>query len=95
MPELPDVEAFRSYINATSLYKAISNVAVENERALADVSSRSLQMRLKGRELRHSKYLFVATDATDWPVLHFGMAGWVMSTRMNSSSRQTFIQNHQ
>lgn len=81
MPELPDVEVFRRYMNATSLHQKIDRVSVEDPSVLGDVPTRSLQMRLKGRELvstmRHGKYLFAETDDDEWLVLHFGMTGFL------------------
>lgn len=47
MPELPDVEVFRKYMDSTSLHQKIKNVEVKDENLLGDVSSRSLQIRLK------------------------------------------------
>jgi formamidopyrimidine-DNA glycosylase len=81
MPELPDVEVFRQYMNSTALHQKIANVAVKDESLLGEASSRLLQMRLKGREfestLRHGKYLFAKTDHEEWLVLHFGMTGFL------------------
>ena len=34
MPELPDVEVFRRYVNATSLHEKIKSVEVRNEKIL-------------------------------------------------------------
>ncbi|MFZ0391247.1 MAG: DNA-formamidopyrimidine glycosylase family protein [Calditrichia bacterium] len=81
MPELPDVEVFRKYLNSTALHQKIDKVEVKEKSMLGKVSSRSLQMRLKGAQfestLRHGKYLFAQTDQKDWLVLHFGMTGFL------------------
>src|SRR5829696_1873087 len=50
MPELPDVEAFRRYVNATSIHQKIKLVAVRNEKILGGVSARKLQRALNFRE---------------------------------------------
>lgn len=79
MPELPDVEVFRRYLESTSLHQAIGKVSVGAPDILEGVSARSLQMRLKGRSFRsafrHGKYLFVDVGGSDLLVLHFGMTG--------------------
>jgi len=50
MPELPDVEVFRRYVNATSIHQKIKLVAVRNEKILGGVSARKLQRALNFRE---------------------------------------------
>ena len=80
MPELPDVQIFAKYLNATALHQKIKKVEVEPE-ILDSVSSQTLQRRLKGTSLestrRHGKYLFVALDSNGWLGLHFGMTGFL------------------
>jgi formamidopyrimidine-DNA glycosylase len=79
MPELPDVEVFRQYINSTSLHQKIESVEVRNEIILGGVSARELQSALKGRTFestrRHGKNLFVELDGGGWLLMHFGMTG--------------------
>lgn len=79
MPELPDVELYKQYLDATSLHKKIEDVEVTTAKILGHVSSRRLQMRLKGHRFqstkRHGKHLFVALDRPEWLMLHFGMTG--------------------
>jgi len=81
MPELPDVEVFRRYMNATSLHQKIANVSVKDKSLLGNVKLRSLQTKLKNTRLqstaRHGKYLFAETDEGDSLVLHFGMTGFL------------------
>lgn len=81
MPELPDVEIYRRYVDSTALHQKIENVDVNEEQMVGEVSPRSLQMQLKGSAfkstLRHGKYLFVKTDREKWLVLHFGMTGFL------------------
>jgi formamidopyrimidine-DNA glycosylase len=50
MPELPDVEAFRPYVDATSRHQKIKSVAVRNEKILGRVCARKLQRALNFRE---------------------------------------------
>jgi formamidopyrimidine-DNA glycosylase len=79
MPELPDVETFKRYLDATSLHQRISGVDVESAYVLKAVSARELARRLKERcfksSRRHGKHLFVRADGELWLRLHFGMTG--------------------
>jgi formamidopyrimidine-DNA glycosylase len=79
MPELPDVETFKRYLDATSLHQRITGVDVRSAYVLKDVSARELARRLKGRSFessrRHGKHLFVRSDGDFWLRLHFGMTG--------------------
>lgn len=81
MPELPDVEVFRQYLDATSLHKRIDEVEVRNTKILEQISSDKLHSALAGRSFestrRHGKYLFVHLDDGNWLVLHFGMSGFL------------------
>jgi formamidopyrimidine-DNA glycosylase len=79
MPELPDVEIFKRYLDATSLHQRIADVDVRNGYILKDVTARELARELKGHRFessrRHGKHLFVRTDDHIWLRLHFGMTG--------------------
>lgn len=79
MPELPDVETFKRYFDATSLHQRIDNVDVRDAYILKGVSARELARGLKGHRFessrRHGKHLFVRTDGDLWLRLHFGMTG--------------------
>jgi formamidopyrimidine-DNA glycosylase len=79
MPELPDVETFKRFLDATSLHQPIKDVDVRSAYVLKGVSARQLGRQLKGRSFesscRHGKHLFVRTDRDVWLRLHFGMTG--------------------
>jgi formamidopyrimidine-DNA glycosylase len=79
MPELPDVETFKRYLDATSLHQRIDEVDVRKAYVLKETSARELAHRLKGRcfesSRRHGKHLFVRADDHVWLRLHFGMTG--------------------
>jgi formamidopyrimidine-DNA glycosylase len=81
MPELPDVEVFKSYLDATALHRKIENVAVPGTEMLEHLSAADLETALKGHTFRstrrHGKYLFVQLDTGRWLVLHFGMSGFL------------------
>ncbi|GAB3778991.1 formamidopyrimidine-DNA glycosylase [Spirosoma horti] len=79
MPELPEVEIRRQYLETSSLFQPISHIDVEDKKLLTtDLSI--LQNALIGRQFtatqRVGKNLFVLTDAPDTIVhMHFGMTG--------------------
>ena len=79
MPELPEVETFKRYLDSTSLYQRITGVEVRDEYVLKRVSACELARRLKGRRFenshRHGKHLFVRAGNELWLRLHFGMTG--------------------
>jgi len=79
MPELPEVENFKRYLNATSLHQRIISVDVRDAYVLKSVTARELARRLKGRRFesscRHGKHLFARADGDLWLRLHFGMTG--------------------
>jgi formamidopyrimidine-DNA glycosylase len=79
MPELPDVEIFKRYLDATSLHQCIDDVDVRNAYILRETSARELARGLKGRcfesSRRHGKHLFVRAGDHVWLRLHFGMTG--------------------
>jgi formamidopyrimidine-DNA glycosylase len=79
MPELPEVEIFKRYLDSTSLRQRITNVEVQDSYVLKRVSASELSRRLKGRRFensqRHGKHLFVRAGDELWLRLHFGMTG--------------------
>lgn len=81
MPELPDVEVFRRYLNSTSLHSTITALPLIDRDMLAGVSSAKLKKTLTGNRFtgtaRHGKYLFAQMDRGGVLVLHFGMTGFL------------------
>ena len=80
MPELPDVEVFRRYFDATSLNQVIDGLWGETA-ILEGVRQPQLRENLEGaffsRTRRHGKYLFAGLGhAGPWLVFHFGMTGF-------------------
>ena len=79
MPELPEVEMFKQYLDSTSLHQRITGVDVRDAYVLKRVSARELAGRLRGRRFenshRHGKHLFVRASKALWLRLHFGMTG--------------------
>jgi formamidopyrimidine-DNA glycosylase len=81
MPELPDVETFKRYIDSTSLHKKIIDVNVKNTRILEGISQNKIKKTLQNNRFistsRHGKYLFIETNQSGWLILHFGMTGYI------------------
>src|SRR5437763_14611512 len=79
MPELPEVEIFKRYLDATSLHQRMEDVDVRNAYILKNISAPELARALEGRRFessrRHGKHLFVRADGELWLRLHFGMTG--------------------
>jgi formamidopyrimidine-DNA glycosylase len=79
MPELPDVEVLRRYLQSTALHKAIDGAEVRSEIVLEGIAPAELEKGLEGQRLestrRHGKHLFVNLGANGWLRLHFGMTG--------------------
>lgn len=79
MPELPDVEVLKKYMDSTSLHHHIKNIEVEDERVLHDNSVRRFINETVGRMFektsRHGKYLFIGLNNEHLIYFHFGMTG--------------------
>ncbi|MGD8605110.1 MAG: DNA-formamidopyrimidine glycosylase family protein [Anaerolineales bacterium] len=79
MPELPDVDVYRRYLNATALHQNIQKVEIESARLIEGQSMSDFANRLKGHAMvetsRHGKYLFARLDGGGWLAFHFGMTG--------------------
>jgi formamidopyrimidine-DNA glycosylase len=79
MPELPEVETFKRFLDSTSLHRRITGVEVRDAYVLRGVSARELARRINGRRfensVRHGKHLFVHAGDDLWVRLHFGMTG--------------------
>ena len=77
MPELPEVETFKQYLDKMSLKQEIRNLKVIDERVL-NIDVFNLRNSLIGKKfessIRHGKYLFISLDSK-YLVLHFGMTG--------------------
>ena len=70
MPELPEVETFKRYLDSTSLHQRITNVEVRDAYVLKGVSVRELARRLKGR--RSKTVTGTANICLCAPVMSFG-----------------------
>ncbi|CCG98497.1 DNA-formamidopyrimidine glycosylase [Fibrella aestuarina BUZ 2] len=79
MPELPEVEIRRMYLEATSLAQPIDSITVEDKKLLTTEFD-TLYEKLEGRQFTHTrrvgKNLFIYTDDPRVILrMHFGMTG--------------------
>lgn len=81
MPELPDVEIFKKYVESTALHKNVVKVEDCNKDLLAGGTCADLDRELQGKSLnecyRYGKYLFIRTGKDKFLMLHFGMTGFL------------------
>jgi formamidopyrimidine-DNA glycosylase len=79
VPELPDVEYYRTYAQATSLHKEIVDLELTAPRLLEGTSRQLLARRLNGASFekasRHGKHLFLNLSSRGALMVHFGMTG--------------------
>lgn len=78
MPELPEVENYKQYFEATSLHQRIITFSCLDDRLLK-MTSQTFREHLLGKSFirvnRIGKYLFIRTDGDRTLVMHFGMTG--------------------
>lgn len=78
MPELPEVETYRLYFDATSMEQRITDISCADERLLKQPFN-DFREHLIGQSFtateRIGKYLFARTSGEKILVLHFGMTG--------------------
>jgi len=79
MPELPDVEVLRRYLDATALHQPIARLQVASPGLLRGTTPQGLGQALHdaafASSARHGKSLFALLDNGGCLVLHFGMSG--------------------
>ncbi|NVM46290.1 MAG: DNA-formamidopyrimidine glycosylase [Candidatus Lokiarchaeota archaeon] len=77
MPELPEVETFKRYLDDTSLNQQVKAIEVRDERILNTEESylrESIIGKMFESSIRHGKYLLVYLNPK-FLVMHFGMSG--------------------
>jgi formamidopyrimidine-DNA glycosylase len=79
MPELPDVELYKRYLDEHAMRQTIGRVVVNDARILGELPARAFIARLTGNRFeetrRHGKHLLVRLRRDGWLTLHFGMTG--------------------
>lgn len=90
MPELPDVEVSRRYLESTSLKRRVERVRTDGGRLFGDSDRKATLEALEGSRLeetaRHGKNLFVRLSAGPWLLMHFGMSGFLKAYRRPDSA---------
>jgi len=79
LPELPEVEVTRRYLERNSLARPVSRVSVPDARVLRDVNPSILGRTLKHASFvaanRRGKYILLPADNGNTLLFHFGMTG--------------------
>lgn len=80
MPELPELEGFKYYIEQHCLKKTIKDVVVDEAKILQGISAASFKKNLVGHSFanvqRYGKYLVIALTTSDEKlVFHFALTG--------------------
>lgn len=79
MPELPEVETFKRYIERTSMERVITKAEVKNPVIVRPAAPEDIEAAAVGSEIvsvrRHGKQLFLELSRGGWLTWHFGMTG--------------------
>jgi formamidopyrimidine-DNA glycosylase len=85
MPELPDVDIFKSYFDSTSLHQNIKEIETEKSR-IFKTNTDKLKEIMEGHSFDHThrtgKYLFTKIKSDGYLLLHFGMTGYLNSSKL-------------
>lgn len=90
MPELPEVEAARTLAERVLLRRRIVSVFARPDPVVFEnATPRRMARALGGRRVqavrRKGKHLWIELDRRPWPLLHFGMTGWLFTYRQAAS----------
>lgn len=96
MPEMPDVEVFKDFVDDTSLYQRITGSEILHLKIVRSMSGTTLTRHLKDRMLEdmrhHGKVLFVRLDAAKgWLWFHFGMTGYFTAGKRQDPAQENHI----
>lgn len=100
MPELPELEAFKSYIDRHCLKKIITAIGCSDMSVIKGIPSTAFKKALIGKKFVHTnrlgKYLIISLNDSDYKlVMHFGLTGSLTYTKDASEhvrfSMVTFI----
>lgn len=79
MPELPEVNTFKKYFDASALHQKIERTEVFDSKIIRNVSGSQFEQLTRNRTFvdsyRRGKYLFAKMDNGHDILLHFGMTG--------------------
>jgi formamidopyrimidine-DNA glycosylase len=95
MPELPEVESFRKYVEDTSLHQRIVEARSSASGMLIGTTEKELREVLKGNSLegtyRRGKFLFIKLKSGDSLMLHFGMTGDLLYYTPDKQKPRTYV----
>jgi formamidopyrimidine-DNA glycosylase len=87
MPELPDVEIYKKYVEKHAMNKKIKGVEYNDPKQLLESSKQKISQNLKGSKFTHSKrlgkHLLLQVDDKKWLAMHFGMTGDISYFKYN------------
>jgi len=79
MPELPEVEKYKQYVDYYALNQKIRTVTIKNTKILQNTSKHKIESIIPDQQFietkRIGKYLFLRLSDDIWLVIHFGMTG--------------------
>jgi len=80
MPELPEVESFKKFVEETSLHKKIKEIDLTDNIHLLNVTKATFLKELKNHQfekvIRHGKFMFIELDSGKNLLVHFGVTGY-------------------
>jgi formamidopyrimidine-DNA glycosylase len=95
MPELPEVESFKKYIDKTSIGKQIELINLVAPKMLINTTEKKLKSTLVGNvfkgTFRHGKFLFIELKKGGNLLLHFGLTGDLAFIKPGEEPPQKFV----
>jgi formamidopyrimidine-DNA glycosylase len=95
MPELPEIETYRKYVEDTSMGKRIEKVQLRTHGMVLETTDKALKGTLEGNTFvntfRHGKFLFITLKSKDSLMLHFGMTGDLEYTEITNQPKSYAI----
>ncbi len=96
MPEMPEVEAFKKYIENTSLQKSISDIQTDSKSLIKGATFDDFKQVLQGKSFkkveRHGKYLILFINDFDKKIImHFGLTGMPLYANKDKKSSYSFV----
>jgi len=90
MPELPEVEAFKSIVSQC-LNKKITKIDILDSRVIKKISTTTFKKNLISYHFtsveRKGKYLIIATTSDKKLIMHFGLTGFVVLSKSDQDVR--------
>jgi formamidopyrimidine-DNA glycosylase len=86
MPELPELEAFKKYVQLHALHKPIADIASADKAVIKKISFPQFKKELIGHSFaavqREGKYLVISISSSDETlIMHFGLTGFLIYSK--------------